>query len=450
MKTPEKTKNIDGHMVEYKQRGDLFISWWKVTERGDMLQKNLKEVNEMKRRWMYVILTTFFAVFLLYSCLPTTTNNTEVTIVVDRLGVYRNATLILAQDGLSGEWKELTGTNGIYKFNVNNPDGVYSVAAVDDSDSEIQLFHSTLAEEKTVNIAFPPDYDTDFATLTVYVPTDYASAKMSIAFLNYSPLLSFSLNDASATVKIPKGRGDLVIIIRNQDSETLSKIYVKRNFDFLSSQSITIAKNDLKDPAQQITGGTQLVFYNWILGKTIVPFFLNQNTAIPETVMNSEDKYVASYLNGDLIKSYISWSKVTKDVPVTIKDGVKELSSATTTMSATTVENNLPKITFVPYTSPISEYKTRYYSFDISKKVTIGDYTYPSQTHSIFITPGYLAKVENVYKFPNITLTAWKDAYKPVTDYVVQSLGICLSPNTIDEINSLKIGTEVLGLYSKF
>ncbi len=405
----------------------------------------------MKGKWMYVILATFFAVFFLYSCTsPTTTNSKEVVITIDRDGINRNATLILAQDGLNGEWKELTGTNGIYKFNVNNPDGVYSVAAVDDSDSEIQLFHSTLAEEKTVNIAFPPDYDTDFATLTVYVPTDYASAKMSIAFLNYSPLLSFSLNDASATVKIPKGRGDLVIIIRNQDSETLSKIYVKRNFDFLSSQSITIAKNDLKDPAQQITGGTQLVFYNWILGKTIVPFFLNQNTAIPETVMNSEDKYVASYLNGDLIKSYISWSKVTKDVPVTIKNGINELSPSTTTISATAVENNLPKITFVPYKSPISEYKTRYYSFAISKKVGDLYFTYTTQTHSIFITPGYLAKVENVYKFPNITLTAWKDAYKPVTDYVVQSLGICLSPNTIDEINSLKIGTEVLGLYSKF
>jgi len=405
----------------------------------------------MKRRWMYVILATFFAVFFLYSCTSlTTTNSKEVTITIDREGINRNATLILAQDGLNGEWKELTGTNGIYKFNVNNPDGVYSVAAVDDSDSEIQLFHSTLAEEKTVNIAFPPDYDTDFATLTVYVPTDYASAKMSIAFLNYSPLLSFSLNDASATVKIPKGRGDLVIIIRNQDSETLSKIYVKRNFDFLSSQSITIAKNDLKDPAQQITGGTQLVFYNWILGKTIVPFFLNQNTAIPETVMNSEDKYVASYLNGDLIKSYISWSKVTKDVPVTIKNGINELSPSTTTISATAVENNLPKITFVPYKSPISEYKTRYYSFAISKKVGDLYFTYTTQTHSILITPGYLSKVGNIYKFPNITLTVWKDEYKPVDDYFVQSLDICLSPNTIDEINSLKIGTEVLGLYSKF
>lgn len=60
MKAPEKTRNINGHMVEYTQCGDLSISWWKVAERGDMLQKKLKEVNEMKRRWMYVILTTFF------------------------------------------------------------------------------------------------------------------------------------------------------------------------------------------------------------------------------------------------------------------------------------------------------------------------------------------------------------------------------------------------------
>ena len=65
----------------------------------------------MKRRWMYVILAMFFTVFFLYSCTsPTTTNSKEVTIVVDRTGVNRNATLILAQDGLNGDWEELTGS----------------------------------------------------------------------------------------------------------------------------------------------------------------------------------------------------------------------------------------------------------------------------------------------------------------------------------------------------
>jgi len=403
---------------------------------------------------MYVILAMFFTVFFLYSCTsPTTTNSKEVTIVVDRTGVNRNATLILAQDGLSGEWKELTGTNGIYKFNVNDPDGVYSVAAVDKISNgdynDIQLFHSTLAEEKTVNIAFSPDYntDTDFATLTVYVPTPYATANISVFFLkHHAP--NYPLEGASAAVKIPKGKGELVAIISDPDLWSPLKVYVNRNFDFPSSKPLTIANTDLKDPGEGITGGSNGVLYSWILGKTLVPGHLNWNATIPETLINSTDKYLAEYMGWDLdwTNIFISWWKVTKDVPVTIKDGVKALSPATTTISATAVENNLPEITFVPYTSPISEYKTRYYNFDLS--AIIGTDTYPTETHSIFITPGYLAKVENVYKFPNITLTAWKDEYKPVTDYVVQSLGICLSPNTIDEINSLKVGTEWTIFYS--
>lgn len=387
--------------------------------------------------------SNIFYYLFLYSCVsPTTTNSKEVTIIIDRSGINRNATLILAQDGLNGDWKELTGTNGIYKFNVNDPDGVYSVAAVDEiphSDyNDIQLFHSTLAEGKTVNFEFFADYDTDFATLTVYVPTPYATANISVFFLkHHAP--NYPLEGASATVKIPKGKGELVAIISDPDLWSPLKVYVNRNFDFPSSKPLTIVNTDLKDPGEGITGGSDGVLYSWILGKTLVPGHLNWNATIPETLMNSTDKYMAEY--NDWIMS-ISWSKVTKDVPVTIKDGVKDLEPAATTISATAVENNLPEITFDPYTSPISGYSTKYYGFDISKKVTTGDYTYPSQTHSIFITPGYLAKVENVYKFPNITLTAWKDAYKPVTDYVVQSLGICLSPNTIDEINSLKVGTE--------
>ncbi len=295
MKTTEKTKNIDGHMVEYKQRGDLFISWWKVTERGDMLQKNLKEVNEMKRRWMYVILTTFFAVFLLYSCLPTTTNNTEVTIVVDRLGVNRNATRILAQDGLNGEWKVLTGTGGTYKFTVSDPNGVYSVAAVDDPnpdyEPEIQLFHSTLAEARTINLELWTA-DSDFATLTVNVPTAYATENVSVFFLKHHAPNSW-LEDSSTTVNIPKGKGTLVAIISNRYSGSPVKVYIKRDFNFLASGSLTISSSDLKDPAEEITGG---IIYSWLLDKTLVPGHLNLNMKIPEDVMNSSDKYMAEYL----------------------------------------------------------------------------------------------------------------------------------------------------------
>ena len=141
----------------------------------------------MKRRWMYVILATFFAIFFLYSCTSlTTTNSKEVTITIDREGINRNATLILAQDGLNGDWEELTGSGGIYKFTVDDPNGVYSVAAVDDPnpdyEPQIQLFHSTLAEARTITLELWPD-DTDFATLTVNVPAEYATENVSVFFL---------------------------------------------------------------------------------------------------------------------------------------------------------------------------------------------------------------------------------------------------------------------------
>ncbi len=411
----------------------------------------------MKRRWMYVILATFFAIFFLYSCVsPTTTNSKEVTITIDRLGVYRNATLILAQDGLNGDWKELTGTNGIYKFNVNDPDGVYSVAAVDDiphSDyKDIQLFHSTLAEGKTIDIKFSADYETDFLTLTINFPATYEKSQAGIFFLsNHSfPMIE----QASVTTEILKGKGDLVVFIEpdwNSEDEIdeFQKVYIKRDFEINDDKVITISESDLKAPGSFITADDTTVSYSWIINNTIVPSFSLRSKRIPSMATN--DRYLARYGNW-IENTRFVWSKVTKDVPVTVSNEIKNFVPPTSPIitATETDTDGLPKITFTPYESTISDYRTKYYEFELYKKETLEEYTYLTQTHSIFITPGYLAKVENVYKFPNITLTAWKDAYKPVTDYVVQSLGICLSPNTIDEINSLKIGTEVLGLYSKF
>jgi len=396
---------------------------------------------------MYVILATFFTVFFLYSCTsPTTTNSKEVTIVVDRTGVNRNATLILAQDGLNGDWEELTGSGGIYKFTVDDPNGVYSVAAVDDPnpdyEPQIQLFHSTLAEARTITLELWPD-DTDFATLTVNVPAEYATENVSVFFLKHHEPNSW-LEDSSTTVNIPKGKGTLVAIISDrEDSNSPLKVYIKRDFNFLASGSLTISSSDLKNPAEEITGE---ITYSWLLDKTLVPGHLNWNMKIPEDVMNSSDKYMAEYLKWE-DDIFISWWKVTRDVPVTIQPGITDLEPATTTITATAVENNLPNITFSPYVSTISDYSTRYYDFDISKKVTIGDYTYQSETHEITLTPGYLAAASNVYMFPDIDLASWEE-YKPTADYVIQSLGICLSPNTIDEMNSLKLGSEWAIFYS--
>jgi len=413
----------------------------------------------MKRRWIYVILATFFAVFFLYSCTPPTTNNgsnnettnneatnSEVTIVIDRAGVNRNATLILAQDGLNGEWKELTGTDGIYTFTVNNEQGVYSIAAVDEStpNAYIQLFHSTLAEEKTIDIKFGADFETDFATLTINFPATCEASQVGIFFLSNHGFPE--VKQASVTIQMPKGKSDLVIFIQpdwniKDGIDEFQKVYIKRNFEIKNDETIIVNEGDLKAPGDLITTDDTSVVYSWIINNTFVPAFLTTKK-IPNMAIN--DRYLATY--GYWIENtHVIWSKVTKDIPITVSNKIKTFAPPTSIISATTTDTNgLPEISFTPYESTISDYKTKYYEFDILEKVTSGGYTYVSPTHWIFVTPGYLAKVGNTYKFPNITLGQWKDEYKPASDYVMQNIEVCLSPNPIDEVSASKLGTEWL------
>lgn len=398
----------------------------------------------MKRKWVYVILATFFAFSLLYSCTSPTSNNgsnnevtnneatnSEVTIVIDRVGANRNATLVLAQDGLNGEWKELTGTGGVYTFTVNNEQGVYSIAAVDkiprSDSSDVQLFHGTLAEAKTVNIPFKAYEDTDYATLTINVPTDYATDIINVFFLEDNSRIN-SVDNGKVSVKIPKGKGELVVFISDPETYEPLKVYIKRGFDFQGDGSITINANELKIP-EKITDWGDEVRYGWVLGKTIIPSHINENIGIPTELMQSGDRYVAEYMTWGSNPS-IEWSKVTKSpASVTVKEGVKALEPATTTISATAVENNLPKITFSPYQSEISGYEVKYYGFYI-----YSDY--------ITITPGYLAKVNNIYTFPKMNSDNWEPSYNPPSNYTMDLIAICLSPSTIDDINSLKVGSE--------
>ncbi|HQJ90682.1 MAG TPA: hypothetical protein PLB70_08705 [Paludibacteraceae bacterium] len=403
----------------------------------------------MKRRWMYVILATFFAVFFLYSCTPpTTTNSKEVTIVIDRAGVNRNATLILAQDGLNGEWKELTGTNGIYTFTVNNEQGVYSIAAVDKStysdNNNIQLFHSTLAEGKTIDIQFFPDPETDFATLTINFPATYEASQVGIFFLGNHAFPS--IEQASVTIQMPKGKSDLVIFIQpdwniKDEIDEFQKVYIKRNFEIKNDETITVNEGDLKAPGDLITTDDTSVLYSWIINNTFVPEFLTAKK-IPNIATN--DRYLATYQNWTGNR-HVIWSKVTKDVPVIVSNEIKNFTRPTTIINATTTDTSgLPEISFTPYESTISGYKTKFYEFFISEKEMFGEQTFLSYTHWIFVTPGYLAKVENTYKFPNITLSKWKDEYKPANDYVIQEIEVTLSPNSFNEVLASKLGTEWL------
>ena len=400
----------------------------------------------MKRRWMYVILATFFAIFFFYSCTstkPTETNETnEVTITIDRLGAHRNATLILVQDGLSGDWKELAGNGGIYKFIVNDPDGVYSVVAVDEETNSDhfhrRLFHGTLAEATTVNFEFKYDESTDFAKLSITVPESYANAAVSVFFLKHEAPYN-SPQDGKTVVELPKGSGELVVVIHDLDTQAATKVYIDRAFSFQGDKSLTIEESKLKSLGKEIEGGDSEITYYWVLSKTLVPGKLFPNMKIPDELVKSSDRYMAEYLRWG--NPSVNWWKVTKEgTPITVTDGVKTLESAASTISATGTESGLPKVSLNRYESPITGYDVKYYNFDISKR--IGTDPSPVGTHFITVTPGYLEKTDYVYTFPKITSGNWKSTYNPVANYVVQTLKICLSPNTIDEINSLENGTE--------
>jgi len=395
---------------------------------------------------MYVILATFFAIFFFYSCTstkPTETNETnEVTITIDRLGAHRNATLVLAQDGLSGEWKELTGNGGIYKFIVNDPDGVYSVVAVDEETNSDhfhrRLFHGTLSEAKTVNFEFSPDHNTDFAKLNITVPEAYANAMVSVFFLKREASYN-SLQGVNTTVELPKGKGELVVVMHDLNTGVPTDVYINRNFDLQNERSLTIGESELKTLGQAIQSGDDGITYDWVLSKTLVPGKLFPNMKIPDELVRSSDRYMAEYSQQD--KPLLSWWKVTSDgAPVTVKDGVKTLEPTFSTIDGTETVNELPRVSFNPYLSTVTDYDVKYYNFDISTR--IGNDPSPVGTHFITITPAYLEKIENVYTFPSITSANWKNAYNPTADYVIQVLKICLSPNTIDEINSLENGTE--------
>ncbi len=406
----------------------------------------------MKRRWMYVILAMFFTVFFLYSCTsptPIKNNKTnELTVTIDIEGAHRNVTLVVAQDGLNGEWKELTGSGGIYKFTVNDPDGVYSIVAVDEETNSdhfhTKLFHSTLAEARTVNFEFHYDESVDFAKLNITIPDNYANAYVSVFFLKHEAPNNF-LRSVNTNVELPKGKGELVIVIHDLDTGAATKVYIDRNFDLQSERSLTIVESELKSLGQEIQGGDSEITYYWVLGKTLVPGSVLSNMKIPNELIKSSDRYMAEYSQWG--NPFINWWKVISDgIPVTVTDGIKTLESAASTISATDTEAGLPRVSFSPYVSTVTDYDIKYYNFDISTR--IGAEQFPVGTHFITVTPGYLEKIGNVYTFPSITSTSWKSAYNPTADYVIQVLKICLSPNTIDEMNSLKLGSEWTIFYS--
>ena len=93
-------------------------------------------------------------VFIVLSCVPVPPSSTakEVVIQISRHGHLTNAHLVYTKDGLSGSWTKLTGTNGVYNFTVNDPQGLYSITVAEPEfgyrPKSVQFFHAKFSETK--------------------------------------------------------------------------------------------------------------------------------------------------------------------------------------------------------------------------------------------------------------------------------------------------------------
>lgn len=88
-------------------------------------------------------------VFVIVSCIPLgNSESNQVIVQTNRQGHVTDVDLVYGKDGSTGTWQKLTGTNGIYKFQVKNPDGVYSVAAVNNMDSTAEVLLELLCQKE--------------------------------------------------------------------------------------------------------------------------------------------------------------------------------------------------------------------------------------------------------------------------------------------------------------
>lgn len=239
---------------------------------------------------------------LLFACLPLESTENEIIIQTSRLGYKTNVDLVYARDGLTGAWNKLTGTSGVYKFKVKNSDGLYSVVAVSKTPNatEVALFNASLSETKNIFLTFNP-IESDFATLTINLPSNYSNENMSIFFLYEHSFPTAEDNKVEAT--LPKGKGDLVIYVGNPwQSPGIKKVAILRDFEFFGDKTIDLSSASFFDPVEvaQFEG----IYSNWLVGSVTFAFseafwnqgddesFVTKAYAIPSSLKSSKDLYV--------------------------------------------------------------------------------------------------------------------------------------------------------------
>jgi len=353
----------------------------------------LKRLLSSKVFLFLTVTTTLFMV--ISSCVLLTPP--EVVIQTSRAGHPTNAHLVYAKDGLTGSWTKLTGTNGVYKFTVKDPQGLYSIAIAEPGSpskpKSVRFFHAKLSETNYVHIdllpPLSPTTSEDFATLTINIPSGYNGKTLSVFFCDKFDYPTVQSNKAVAS-NLPKAKADLVIFVGTPASD-VEKVAIIRNFELNSDKEITLTEDMLKTPESATKFDD--ISVAWLVGGTTGIFFVN-GIKIPSTLKSDKDLYVPIYSN--LFRG-LSYNEYRKDYPTTTPFATSSINPANfpETGVSTSVENNNLKIVITPYNPNMTGMNTILY-------MTYFGYSSSDLPYVAYISSGYLSAVGNNYEVPKI------------------------------------------------
>jgi len=353
------------------------------------------------RSILFTVVTTVLA-FVIFSCVPVTsgTNPKEVTIQTSRHGHITNAYVVYAKDGLSGTWIKLTGTNGVYKFTVNDSNGLYSVAvgepATEYTIKYAYFFNAKLSETNFVPIDVGYPTQSDAATVTITVPSAYANKYISVFFHHEHRFPFPSESDSKTYVAdyLPKGKADLVIFIGTPWAETgIEKIAMIRDFELNEDKVVVITEAQLKDPESATV--FKDISVEWLVGGSSY-VFATPDVKIPSSLKADKDLYLMNY--SDWTNGF-EYTEYRKNYPTTTPFATSSINPAdlpTTPVSTSTTADNL-KISLASYSSGLFELSTILYAVEFYSYSEINDWGLPVKDSSyiVYMSSGYLASLTN-------------------------------------------------------
>ncbi|MGQ9856938.1 MAG: hypothetical protein ACUVQF_09390 [Fervidobacterium sp.] len=375
----------------------------------------------MRGKYLFVS-AVFVMMAVLVSCtLMNQQGSNQVVIQVSHDGSVYNADVVFAKDGLNGQWVELTGTNGIYTFDVTNQDGLYSIAVarspINTYDATNVFFiHHTLSETNFVALNFHSRDVSHSATITVNLNLSSQYETMALFFLTRIMCCRINLNSNTLVFpNLPKGTGDLVIFLYDSSSIEPNKLAIIRNFALNSDTSITLTDSDFTNCEYHQSFQNIYLEYWLVGGKTrILPGLCKNGSLtyasdhkIPDALKQNNDLYVFRYDISPKIRYQVFRSSYPATAP--FDPTAINPNPLPSTFAATDLTSGAFRVSINPYDSGLQGMNGAVYNF-----VAINYYIDPQgelrveRRYSVSISDGYLSKIANNYVLPTINLPAFQ------------------------------------------